>query len=226
MNIMDMLCIADMHGDREAVTLLKTYAEACGFKNILILGDFPGHSTFKDTKKSIDEIRFMLDTLGDFNVLAIPGNCDPPETVELLEEYNVNLHEKSVILEDVTLVGLGGSAPTPFDTPFEMSEEDIYKKLENLLEGVKTEKKVVVAHNPPYNTNCDVCGSGDHVGSTAMRKIIDKFQPTVFLCSHIHESGGCRDVLGKTTVVNIGQLSQRKIGVLHLDDVNMELCVF
>lgn len=215
---MRILCIADIHGQRGALLELKSYAVANGFRHILILGDFPSYHSFRNPERSRDEVGFVLDSLTDFEVLAIPGNCDQPATLDVFEEYGVNLHEKSIVFGDTTLVGLGGSSPTPFNSPFEMDEEVIYEKLERLLQGVNSEKTVVAVHNPPYDTKCDIRASGEHVGSRAVRAVLEKFQPDALLCSHIHESGGSTDKLGKTVIANIGSLLDRRMGVLHLED--------
>ncbi|OYT41904.1 MAG: metallophosphoesterase [Candidatus Altiarchaeales archaeon ex4484_43] len=221
---MKILCIADIHGDRESLLRLKRYAIDSKFENILILGDFSNYDTFRNREKSLEEVRFVLDLLSNFRVLAIPGNCDTPETLNLFDEYGVNLHENSVVFNNSTIIGFGGSAPTPFDTPFEMEEKEIYEKLEKLLNGVKTERVVLVVHNPPLDTECDITRLGVHVGSKAVRDIVEKFQPEILLSSHIHESGGSTDTIGKTKVVNVGPLTHEMFGILHLNkDIDIEL---
>lgn len=221
---MKILCIADIHGDMEAVLRLKRYAKDNRFENILILGDFTGRNAFRNREKSLDEARSVLDLLSTFRILAIPGNCDTPEILKVFDEYNANLHGRNLVFDDTTVVGFGGSAPTPFDTPFEMEEQEIYEKLEELMNGVKTERVVLVVHNPPLNTECDITKLGVHVGSKSVRDIAEKFQPDLLLSSHIHESGGSMDVLRKTRVVNIGTLSQGRFGILYLNkDIDIDL---
>lgn len=215
---MRILCIADIHGNKEAVLALKRYAEENSFKHVLILGDFPSHSSFRDKRRSLEDARFALDTLSNFEVLAIPGNCDMPEVLGLFEEYSVNLHDKVITFRDTSIAGFGGSSPTPFHTPFEMSEDVLYKKLDALLSGITTERVVLAVHNPPLGTRCDMRPDGEHVGSSAVRKAAEKFQPDLLLCSHIHESGGSVDLVGKTKVANIGPLANRRIGVVSLGD--------
>jgi Icc-related predicted phosphoesterase len=221
---MEILCIADIHGDREVVLRLKDYAKDDGFENILILGDFPGYGKFRDREKSLDEVRIVLNLLSDFRVMAIPGNCDTPEVLSVFDEYGVNLHEKSIVFDGITISGFGAAAPTPYNTPFEIGEDLIYEKLEKLLKEVETERIILAVHNPPSNTDCDITRLGVHAGSKAVRDIVEKFQPDILLSSHIHESGGSIDALGKTKVVNIGSLSHGKFGILHLDkDLDIKL---
>ncbi|MEM1650139.1 MAG: hypothetical protein QXX47_04625, partial [Sulfolobales archaeon] len=81
-------------------------------------------------------------------------------------------------------------------------------------------------HPPPYNTHLDLAPmlgkdlkpvtiagvvQYEHVGSKAVRKIIEKYQPLIGLHGHIHESGGM-DRIKKTIVVNPG--SEYSEGVL------------
>ena len=82
----------------------------------------------------------------------------------------------------------------------------------------KTENFVLALHCPPRDTNCDMIGDGTHVGSTSVRKIAEKFQPDLLLCSHVHESGGNEDTIGKTRIANIGMLSEGRIGVIERED--------
>jgi Icc-related predicted phosphoesterase len=45
--------------------------------------------------------------------------------------------------------------------------------------------------------------SGENVGSTALRAFIERTQPAVVFCGHIHEGRGVEQI-GRTTVVNCG----------------------
>jgi len=57
-----------------------------------------------------------------------------------------------------------------------------------------------------YNTALDIVGDGIHVGSTAVRKFIEKYQPHLCLTGHIHEAVG-KDKIGSTIIVNSEMLS-------------------
>jgi Icc-related predicted phosphoesterase len=56
-------------------------------------------------------------------------------------------------------------------------------------------------------------------GSTAVRKIVEKYQPMLMLTGHIHESRGLVKV-GKTTVINPG--SEYGEGILRGCIVNLQ----
>jgi Icc-related predicted phosphoesterase len=55
-------------------------------------------------------------------------------------------------------------------------------------------------------------------GSTAIRRAIEKYQPLVDLCGHIHESRGTTKI-GKTLVINPG--SEYPEGVLRGAIINI-----
>ena len=42
-------------------------------------------------------------------------------------------------------------------------------------------------------------------GSSGVRKAIEKFQPDIALCSHVHEAEGIEEKIGKTKVINVGR---------------------
>lgn len=88
------------------------------------------------------------------------------------------------------------------------------------------ERTIHLFHSPPYDTPLDWVPPGGtykylslpaHVGSSEIRRFIERTQPYLVLCGHCHESvvlGDYRTVLGKTPCVNPG--SQSHIDVLSL----------
>ena len=80
---------------------------------------------------------------------------------------------------------------------------------------------VYVLHSPPRDTACDVISTRQHVGSRAIRAFIEAHQPRLVLSGHIHESprvsGGWRDTLGLTPVVNPGQFASPKLSGVWFD---------
>ena len=42
-------------------------------------------------------------------------------------------------------------------------------------------------------------------GSIAVRKAIEKFQPDLALCGHVHEAEGIEEKIGKTRLINVGR---------------------
>jgi hypothetical protein len=71
------------------------------------------------------------------------------------------------------------------------------------------------------NTRLDRIASVKHVGSTSVRTFIEKRQPDVTICGHIHEARGT-DVIGRTKIVNCGPVAG---GFYALIDVGKEITV-
>mgnify|MGYP006300083249 CR=1 FL=1 len=88
-------------------------------------------------------------------------------------------------------------------------EKDLKKLVRNIQDFTAT---VFLFHSPPYSTNLDRAALDGkmidhvpmdvHVGSIAIRRFIEKYQPLVTLHGHIHESaritGKWQDRIGRT----------------------------
>ena len=109
---------------------------------------------------------------------------------------------------DTAIFGIGASTFTPFGTPSEFPESTFAGWLENSWQKArKYPHTVLVSHNPPKDSACDVIPGNIHVGSTAVREFLEEAQPDVCLCGHIHEARAV-DRVGRTIVVNPGALAQ------------------
>jgi Icc-related predicted phosphoesterase len=173
--------------------------------------------------------------VADANMYVIPGNDDFPEVaayIETLEsERFIPFEGRSVALEaGYTMTGYGYTNPTPWHTPREKSEEEIYSDLCALVGKTATEKMLLVTHAPPYGTLIDrapkltkdlkpVVTAGMYetisVGSVAVRRIIEERGPMVGLHGHVHESQGVDRIShrgGRTPVFNPG--SEYSSGIL------------
>jgi hypothetical protein len=200
---MRLLALTDFHGayDRLPGILMK----AGKVDGTLVAGDLTEFGPAKKAKEALDMLPRPL--------LAVPGNCDPKDMVDLLRSEGCNLHENKLRMGNVTFVGIGGSNPTPFNTPFELSEDRIRTTLERLLQG-ETGPSVLVSHAPPMGHQDEIPG-GIHVGSTAVAHLAPRFAAVV--CGHIHEARGISRI-GKTVIVNPGPASEGNAAVLEIDE--------
>lgn len=213
-----ILCVADIHGDIQGLLRMREFAASSDIDDAIILGDFSGHYALKDRKRNEEDVINVLSIMSNFNLLCIPGNCDWKSVLKIFDKHEVNLHRMAMDVDDAILIGLGGSNPTPFDTPFELTEEEIYKELKSLLKKTGDKRVVLALHCPPRNTACDMVGNGMHVGSEAVRQIVEEFQPNLVLCSHVHESAGKEDNIGESRIVNIGPVSGDRAGILGIGE--------
>lgn len=208
MSNLKFLVIADIHGKSVEDNLEKFIEKK--YDLLIVLGDITQFGPPSRAGEIIDKLKKF-----DIQILSIPGNCDPEETVGILKEKGVNLHLKSIEIEGFTFAGLGGSNFTPFDTPFEFSEREIGEKLNNLILN-EAENLVLVTHAPPYETKTDLTSNGTHAGSKSIKRFIEEKQPIVNLCAHIHEARGI-DNIGKTKVVNPGPIGEGFLAEIALD---------
>ncbi|WP_323736878.1 metallophosphoesterase [Methanosphaera sp. ISO3-F5] len=211
---MKILMITDIHSNPKKI---YDYLDENSVDEIIVTGDvteFGPEELFVDT----------LDKLTDYaNVHALFGNCDPKNSPELLDKSKaINIHDNVSNINNIKLVGFGGSNPTPFDTTNEFSDEILYNELNKYSEELSSDSfTILVTHAPPLNTNADKIESGAHVGSSGIRQIIEETQPTLNLCGHVHESIG-QDKIGNTTIINPGDASTGHACIIELNEDDIQ----
>jgi Icc-related predicted phosphoesterase len=212
---MKILAVSDLHGDIKPII---TYLEDNKVDLIIVAGDITHFGPPELGEDLLNEISSF-----EIPVMAIPGNCDPESIHSKIDNSQaINIHARNVVIKNIGICGFGGSNPTPFDTPLEFEEVQIYDEAKRAIEGIKDEKiTLFITHAPPYNTKTDLLPSGVHVGSKSLRKIIEDVQPTMNICGHIHEASGT-DKIGKTTIVNPGELSHGRGCLIHIHDNSQE----
>jgi uncharacterized protein len=168
-----------------------------------------------------------------------PGNDDPfkVDTVLNSTQFVINPEEQvTQVHEQIEMITCGYTHPSPWNTDRELPEEEFYRKLETLASQVKNPARSIFSlHAPPYNTKLDIgprlskdfqiqadlgAPPVEHVGSTAVRKLIEVYQPLVAMHGHIHESAGM-DKIGKTRCFNPG--SEYAQGILRGILLNFEV---
>jgi Icc-related predicted phosphoesterase len=179
-------------------------------------------------------LELATERLADTNVpmYLIPGNDDEFVIDEILNQPGhapVNADGKVLdIPGDLQLLASGWSNHTPWQTPREDSEDELYERLDALAQQVRDPRRAVfMIHVPPHDSGLDTAplldenlrptvSAGDvlrgPVGSTAVRQVIEQYQPLVAIHGHIHESGGERRI-GKTLCINPG--SEANSGILR-----------
>ncbi|MCX8183809.1 MAG: metallophosphoesterase family protein [Crenarchaeota archaeon] len=152
--------------------------------------------------KGLDAGLEKLKALND-NVFIIPGNNETPE--ELGHKASilgiVCLHGEKKVFKGFTFAGVGGSLPTPFNTPFEIGEDE-FKRVLSGFKGLN--RLVLLSHTPPFNTSLDLTSMGEHIGSVELRRFIEEESPLACLCGHVHERAGLSERIGETLVINPG----------------------
>lgn len=213
---MKILVMGDIHGQCHKIF---NYLQKNAVDLIILTGDI---THFGPPKLCGD----ILNSICAFNVptFTIPGNCDPTGVYAEIEKSSaINIHNRSVIIKNIGICGFGGSNPTPFDTPLEFEEMEIYDELKKLMKQIENQEvRILVTHAPPYNTKTDLIPSGGHVGSKSVRKIIEEFQPSLNLCGHIHEAIAI-DKIKDTIILNPGEASHGFAGIINISENEGEI---
>jgi Icc-related predicted phosphoesterase len=194
---MRMVYVVDVHDRFDAVT---SAVEATGEADVLLIGgDITTGGTPDRAAAAIERWRPLAPRL-----LAVAGNMDSPEIDARLADLGVALDARGYRLGTVGVFGVSAAPHSPLHTPYELSEDELERRI---AEGFSTVRecpvKVFCPHPPPRGTACDRLPSGEHVGSTAVRSFVEREQPDVVLCGHIHEARGV-DRIGATEIVNPG----------------------
>jgi Icc-related predicted phosphoesterase len=153
-------------------------------------------------------------------ILVTAGNDDPEFIDDLFQHSDIiQWAERKIVLldENHEILNEGYSNHTPWNTHRELDEDRL---LEVLITQAKQLKDVTNAifniHVPPYNSQIDSAPLMDAqlrpvdggqtrvpVGSTAVRKLIEQYQPMLGLHGHIHEAKGSTKI-GRTICINPG----------------------
>ena len=217
---MKIISFGDIHEDLNNLTLLKNEMESADL--VIVTGDLTNFNGRKEAERVIDEIMKYNE-----NVLAQLGNLDQPEVNDYLTEKGINLHRNGFIRDDVGIFGVGGSNPTPFNTPTEFSEDEIETFLLDGIDKVKDAKfKIMVPHMPPKDTKIDIITAGAHAGSQSVSNFIFKHKPDIALSGHIHEARGS-DTIENTLAFNAGMFREGGYVVITKtsDELSAELKV-
>lgn len=152
---------------------------------------------------------------------VMPGNDDPPGVDDAIENASrvEACDERIVEFAGYSMVSFGYSNITPFDSPRELGEDELYRRVESLALQIDDFGRCVFnLHVPPYGSQLDTAPQLDEnlrvvatagqpvmipVGSTAVRELIERFQPMLALHGHVHESRGATRI-GRTLCINPG----------------------
>jgi len=180
-----------------------------------------------------DWIKLAEDRLGktDVRCYISPGNDDIFDIDSVLSSstYVINPEGKVVSIDgDHEMITLGYTNHTPWNSPREVDEEELGKKIEGMASQVKGMASAIFnIHVPPKDTLIDKAPMVDEnlkvvvkanqvqmtsAGSSACRKAIETHQPMLGIHGHIHEAKGMVKI-GRTVCANPG--SEYGEGVLR-----------
>ena len=182
---MRILFSSDLHGHIGAYKRFSELLSEEQFDLGILGGDLMSYSQDKEeTERTIKEILHRART----RILFIMGNDDGIldydwDDTELLNNCNM----KRLPIGNHTFLGYQYTNPFvggPFEKTEQLQREDL-----PILKGLIESSTVLVSHGPAFGT-LDVTFSGDHVGSRALRTLVEESNPLFHLFGHIHHSAG------------------------------------
>jgi Icc-related predicted phosphoesterase len=190
-----ILAVGDLHEDKRLIKNLAKKAKEENVDLVILAGDL----TFAENSAKGIVGPFIKEKK---QVLLIPGNHESLATIDFLADRypnTKNIHGDPFVKENLGVFGAGGADIGIY----QISESELFELLKKGHEKVKgLDKKVMVTHLHPHKTKSEF---SDFKGSKSVRKAIDKFQPDIAICAHIHEASGIEEKIGDTLLLNVSK---------------------
>jgi uncharacterized protein len=187
-----LLAFSDLHRDKERAERLVELASEADV--VIGAGDY---ATMRvGLKPTIEALSAII-----VPTVLVAGNAE--SDTELWRACAVwpsadVLHGQAKEIAGIQFFGLGGGVPpTPFPWSFDLSEDQAAAMLERCPDGA-----VLVVHSPPKGYVDEV--HGRHLGSASVLEVIERKQPALVVCGHIHQCWGSKATIGITPVINVG----------------------
>ena len=189
----NIICSGDFHGEIPAK--MAEIVEKDEIDAALLTGDYMPF--FEADYWKTDELMKFLGKL-QIPIYMVHGNTDflALESLSIWERKHKNLHFidwKRIILGNHWLVGVGIGEDWLY-----LGEKDI-RVVERLVQ-IDPKRTILLSHYPPFGV-VDFTLSDTHAGDGYLRRLIERYQPPLVICGHIHEAKGI-DKIGDTLVVN------------------------
>ncbi|MEM6576860.1 MAG: metallophosphoesterase family protein [Pseudomonadota bacterium] len=189
---MKIMAFSDLHlAQGRAAALVEASHEA----DLVI-----GAGDFCNQRRGLEKAMEMLAGLAA-PFIAVPGNAESRDELrQAADPATQVLHGEGTDFQGLNVFGLGYGVPrTPFgDWSCDLTEAEAEAQL-SCCEACD----VLVLHSPPKGV-VDRTSDGTSVGSVALREAIQRIQPALAICGHIHDSWGQEGSIGQTRVVNLG----------------------
>lgn len=182
-----------------------------------------------DKEDIIDYVHFKTKPYQDLFVTGYSYVPPTPFQLKDWERYDVSRY-----------VDPGGVSPeegrrTIDSNPDEVRFATIKEDLEKLIKNAPPKKTIFLFHSPPYKSNLDRAALDGkmidsapldvHVGSIAIQRFIQKYQPLVTLHGHIHETvrltGSWKETFQETHSFT-GAHEQHELSMITFDERNLK----
>ena len=199
----------------------------------------------KSSAESARDMLAKLNRL-DAPVILIEGNAEhcaeslAPYNLQKLGIENIALQFENILLldksfievDDIAIITHGGyrgikskaKKDSKTSLKYAAHKKQYIKELECLFKNMKDRKRsIFLTHDIPFNMKMDLVDMksspmhGRHVGDDIYRLFIEKYQPAINICGHMHENQG-QEMLKNTIVANCGYAHDGECCVLKMKD--------
>ena len=188
---MKILAFSDFHGLwglKDHFIEVKKKLEQYQPDLLLLCGDLQDRGTIKLLENRIQNLQFSP-------VYFIWGNSEEQLNLNQNVRFAENIHLVIKSFMDANFIGVGGDE-------YDMKNE-LPRARKMISKLPKNELLVIVSHVPPFQA-LDLCNDGRNVGVAKFRELIEKYQPKLVLCGHIHENAQKIAWIGRSMVCNVG----------------------
>jgi uncharacterized protein len=207
-----LLAVADLHGRPDRWAALRRAVDTRSPHGLVVAGDLA-------PRRALVRALETINALGP-PVFLVRGNSEGRGFEGRLAALpNLTLlTERPKPWGPVSISGLGGALLLPLASRICWREA---AQLATLTPGPRP--NILVVHPPPRGSLDTVLG-GLHAGSRGLARWIDRHQPDLVVCGHIHEGAGVAR-LGRTTVVNcaVGAASGGALIEVHQGNLRVEM---
>ncbi len=191
---MKLLLFSDLHTD---VAAARRLVETARVADVVI-----GAGDFARVRRDLRPCLEVLKSIACPAVMVAGNNESTEELADVCGDWPQAhvLHGSGVNIAGVEFFGIGGGVPvTPFGSwSYDFTEDEAAQLLEHCPRG-----GVLVSHSPPKGA-VDRSATGESLGSSAVRAAIERSQPALVVCGHIHACAGRTETIGPSTVINAG----------------------
>ncbi len=219
-----ILALTDIHDNVSLLTnILDLVLKEKQVDLITVSGDVSNFGGDED----VERILRLIEKTG-VPFCYILGNCDP---IEFRNGVNVGgrcMESACGVFSGINIIGSGGATPTPFGTPFEVSEDEIVENVARIISECCgsgcTEPVMLLIHNPPRGEVVDRLRTGLHAGSKKLRDLILQSSPLLVQCGHIHEASGVERI-GRSVVFNPGPAFRGRYALVEIEGESINVAL-
>jgi Icc-related predicted phosphoesterase len=198
---MRIYAVADIHGKPDRLNRIRRNIAMFHPQVLVAAGDI---TSFVSPAQILSRINAF-----SIPVLAIRGNTDLKKVDRLSGQFQhiTSIHLSRFVIHSVPFVGISGTIAIPFHSKIRFNEASVLKRIAPWIDR----KTILVVHPPPRGI-LDIAFGRFHVGSSGLRRFIEKHHPRMVICGHVHECAGIA-CIGETAVVNCS-MGRNHAGVL------------